>query len=420
MMRIGKRSSWMTILALVTVLLVAAGPASAGGEKGNVELGVYLGRVWLDDYSIFQPDDDMVFGGRLGYWMSNHWNLELSHQRLKTDTEFGPTGPPDVDMRIVSTRLNLVHNFAAGSSFRPFLTVGGGLEKSDIKTYTEDSDFGWNAGGGFRIFLSRKFNLRLDGRYVRTKVGDVIDDSQGNVEATAGLGLLFGGHKEEVAEVPVVAPPPNQPPTVSCVAERAEILPGESVRISATGADPENGPLTYEWTATAGRVTGSGAGATLDFTGATPPATAAITVRVTDDHGLTATSDCSVRLIEPAKPAEAVSCTAGGFPRNLSRLSNVDKACLDDVAQRLTADPRARVIVIGHADTRERTATVAQQRADAVRDYLVKERSIDPARVTTRSAGKTKPLETGTDAASQTRNRRVEIWFVPEGATVPE
>ena len=26
---------------------------------------------------------------------------------------------------------------------------------------------------------------------------------------------------------------------------------------------------------------------------------------------------------------------AGGFPRNLARLTNVDKACLDDVATRL-------------------------------------------------------------------------------------
>ena len=119
--------------------------------------------------------------------------------------------------------------------------------------------------------------------------------------------------------------------------------------------------------------------------------------------------------MEPVKPAEAVSCTAGGFPRNLSRLSNVDKACLDDVAQRLSSDPRAHVVVIGHADTKETVAGVDQKRAEAVRDYLVKERSIDLSRVTVRAAGKSKPL--GTDSAA---NRRVEIWFVPEGAKDPD
>jgi outer membrane protein OmpA-like peptidoglycan-associated protein len=76
------------------------------------------------------------------------------------------------------------------------------------------------------------------------------------------------------------------------------------------------------------------------------------------------------------------------------------------------------VVVIGHIDSRE-TEAVAQRRADAVRDYLVQERSIEASRITTRSAGATKPLDPGTDAAGQSRNRRVEVWFVPEGATEP-
>jgi len=127
-------------------------------------------------------------------------------------------------------------------------------------------------------------------------------------------------------------------------------------------------------------------------------------------------SDCAVRLIEPVKPAEAVSCIAGGFPVNLSRISNVDKACLDDVAQRLGSDPRARVIVIGHSDKRERPSVVGQRRGEAVRDYLVKERSIDGSRITLRDA----VVDTGADATARAGNRRVEVWFVPEGAAEPK
>jgi outer membrane protein OmpA-like peptidoglycan-associated protein len=163
-------------------------------------------------------------------------------------------------------------------------------------------------------------------------------------------------------------------------------------------------------------VTGNDANATIDFTGATPPATATVTVRVSDDHGNTASSDCSVRLIAPARQAEAVSCIAGGFPRNLARLTNVDKACLDDVAQRLGSDPRARVIVIGHCDSHERPSAVAGKRADAVKDYLVNERSIEGSRIETRSA----PADTGADATAQAGNRRVEVWFMPEGAAEPK
>jgi outer membrane protein OmpA-like peptidoglycan-associated protein len=128
-----------------------------------------------------------------------------------------------------------------------------------------------------------------------------------------------------------------------------------------------------------------------------------------------------VGLREPTRPAEAISCLAGGFPRNLSRLTNVDKACLDDMAQRLKADPRARVIVIGHADSHEIAPDkIAGQRAEAVKQYVVQERGIEVSRLTVRSAAATKPLDNGLDVAAQARNRRVEVWFVPEGAKEPE
>jgi outer membrane protein OmpA-like peptidoglycan-associated protein len=116
-----------------------------------------------------------------------------------------------------------------------------------------------------------------------------------------------------------------------------------------------------------------------------------------------------------------MSCLAGGFPSNGASLNNVDKACLDDVVQRLKSDPRARVVVIGHADSHERNADkIASRRASAAQDYLVHEGGIDGGRVTVRSAAASKPLDTGTDDAAQARNRRCEVWFVPEGAAEPD
>lgn len=229
------------------------------------------------------------------------------------------------------------------------------------------------------------------------------------------------GCREVVVPPPPPPPPPaNRAPTVSCEIERTELLPGESTRVRAVASDTDGDALTYDWSATAGRVVGTGPTVTFESTGMTPPASATITVRVSDGRGMDATATCPVRMAAP-RVAEAVSCVAGGFPRNLARLNNVDKACLDDFAQRLKADPRSRVIVVGHADQGERMPEViARRRAEAVRDYLVKERGIEESRITVRSAAATKPLDTGTDAAARARNRRVELWFVPEGATVPE
>lgn len=401
-----------TIMALAAAAFLASSPAFA--DKGQVELGGYWGYGWLDEYGGLNPRDGSLYGGRLGYHLGSRTSLEFSAQKLSTETDFD-LPIPDTDADVSAYRLNLLYHLGHGS-VRPFLTAGIGSEKISVEDDGESSDFGWNAGGGLRFILSRHVNLRVDGRFVNAKASDFSEGSEGNGEANVGLSFLFGGHHEEAeAAAPEPVAQPNQAPTVTCAPDRAEVLPGETVNLVATASDPEGGPLTYEWSAAAGRVNGTGASVALDFTGATPPVDAAVTVKVTDDHSNVATSNCSVRLVAPVVKAEAVSCVAGGFPRNLSRVGNVDKACLDDVAQRLGTDPRARVVIIGHTDGGETASDLGQQRADAVKSYLVRERGIDSSRITTRSAGSAKPL--GGAAAG---NRRVEVWFVPQGANDPQ
>jgi outer membrane protein OmpA-like peptidoglycan-associated protein len=272
---------------------------------------------------------------------------------------------------------------------------------------------------GFFIRPAISWNLNFDDRGLNQ-----------SSKSWTGRHLSIGWHpgfacRKIEAFVPPPPPPPppsNNNPTVVCEIERSEILPGESVRVRANASDADGDTLTYEWSTTAGRIVGSGASVTFESTGMAPGSSATITVRVTDGRGGSATSTCTVRLRAPAVArAEAITCVAGGFPRNLARLNNVDKACLDDVASRLRQDPRSRVIIIGHADSGERyPEVIARRRAEAAKDYLVKQRGIEESRITTRSAGATKPLDTGTDAMARARNRRVEVIFVPEGATVPE
>jgi outer membrane protein OmpA-like peptidoglycan-associated protein len=232
----------------------------------------------------------------------------------------------------------------------------------------------------------------------------------------------FACREIAVAVAPPPPPPPaNNNPTVNCEIERSTVSPGETVRVRANASDPDGDTLTYEWSASQGRIVGTGPQVTFDSTGMRPGSSATITVRVSDGRGGTASSTCTVNTPEVKAPAAVTTCVAGGFPRNLARLTNVDKACLDDVATRLRQDPRSRVIVVGHADRGERfPEVIARQRAEAVKDYLVRERGIEESRITTRSAAATRPLDNGTDAAARARNRRVEVIFVPEGATAPE
>ena len=410
----------VAMCALVAALVLGAGSASAGGNKGDVEIGGYAGYGWLDEYRPVFPKDHLMYGGRLGVFLSRHWSFEVSAQRIASERDTIGDSKVNLD----ALRGNLLFNFDAEGMVRPFLTVGVGSEKFDPEDLGmfESKDLGWNVGGGLRLFPNDHVCLRLDGRYVMVH-NDAFDENENDVEANAGLSFLFGGHHrngEESSELESAAPPPNGAPTVSCSADHDEILPGATATITATASDPDGDPLTYEWTTSAGHVVGTGNSVTLDFTGATGPTSSSVTVRVSDGHGHTATCSSDVRLAAAPPPPtpEAISCLAGGFPRNAARLTNVDKACLDDVVQRLRSDPRAHVVVIGYSDSHETSRLVAQQRADAVKDYCVAA-GIETARITTRSGGSSHPAATGTDMASLAQNRRVMVWFVPEGAQEP-
>jgi outer membrane protein OmpA-like peptidoglycan-associated protein len=269
---------------------------------------------------------------------------------------------------------------------------------------------------GFFIRPAISWNLNFDDRGLNQ-----------SSKSWTGRHLSIGWHPgfacREIAVPPPPPPPPsNNNPTVNCEVERSQILPGETVRVRANASDADGDTLTYEWSASQGRITGNGANATYDSTGVTPPATVTITVRVSDGRGGTAESTCTVRIAAPTtKLVETVTCISGGFPANLARLNNVDKACLDDVASRLRTDPRSRVIIVGHADSAERFPDViARKRGEAVKAYLVKERGVEESRITVRSAAATKPIDSGTTAMARAKNRRVELIFVPEGAVVPE
>jgi outer membrane protein OmpA-like peptidoglycan-associated protein len=271
--------------------------------------------------------------------------------------------------------------------------------------------------GGFFIRPAVSVNVNFDDRG--------LDSS---LSSKAGKQIAIGYHPGtpccQVAAPPPPPPPPpsNRPPTVTLDCAKDTVIAGETTPCHAAASDPDGDPLTYAWTASAGRLTGSGADTTLDTTAVPCGTDIVVTVTVADGRSGSASARDTVKVRCPETKVEVQTlCTSSGFPRNLSRLNNVDKACLDDVASRLKADPRARVVVIGHADSGERfPEVIARTRAESIRTYLVKERGIEDARISVRSAAATKPLDSGTSATARAKNRRVEVVFVPEGAVAPE
>jgi hypothetical protein len=200
-----------------------------------------------------------------------------------------------------------------------------------------------------------------------------------------------------------------EPPTISCSANPTTVQPGGTATISAQGVSPQNRPLTYTYSASAGQVSGNGNSATLNTAGA-PSGPITVTCTVQDDKGQTASSQATVNVEAPPPPPPAPKtkqlCSIA-FDRDTKRPARVDneaKACLDDVALNLQQQADASAVLVGEAATDEKHAdTLAAQRAVNTKDYLVTEKGIDASRITVR---------TGTQG-----NKEVENYLVPTGAT---
>src|SRR5271155_6482 len=208
-----------------------------------------------------------------------------------------------------------------------------------------------------------------------------------------------------------------EPPTVSCSVNPSTVNAGDSATITATGVSPQNRPLTYSYTASAGSISGTGNTATLSTTGA-PSGSITVTANVSDDKGQTASGTCSesVNVVAPPAPKTSTLCSIT-FSRDKKRPAPVDneaKACLDDVALNAQRSADASVVVVGNATADEQNPpkkkgkhaappeNLAAQRAVNTKDYLVKEKGIDASRIQVR---------TGTAGAQE-----VENYLVPAGA----
>ena len=85
------------------------------------------------------------------------------------------------------------------------------------------------------------------------------------------------------------------------------------------------------------------------------------------------------------------------------RVNNEAKACLDDVALNAQRQADASVVLVGNAASREHMGTrMAAERAENAKEYLVKEKGIDPSRIQVRTGN--------ADA------KEVNDYLVPAGA----
>jgi ribosomal protein S11 len=214
-----------------------------------------------------------------------------------------------------------------------------------------------------------------------------------------------------------------EPPTISCSANPSTIKPGDTSTITCQGVSPQNRPLTYAYSASAGSITGNGTTAEYSSAGA-PTGAVQITGTVSDDKGHSTAGNTTVTIEAPPPPPQPhtqalCSISFSNDKMRPTRVDNEAKACLDQVALDLKQQADAKAVVVGQSDDKEKATTAreekyaehhkrakvvdyAAQRAVNAKEYLVTDQGIDASRISV--------------ATVPTDGQSAQDYLVPAGA----
>lgn len=349
-------------ISLFAFLFVLSGSSFAQefGQKHQVELSPFAGYIFPGEYAGINPKNGYIGGLRLGYWITNSLSAELSGQRAFSEDT---TGASNINMD--GYRLNVLWNFAPAHRIRPFLTLGGGLERFGFAVTGNDYTLAYNGGVGSRFFIKNNWGVRVEGRYVMVNEKIAGDSYQYNIEGQLGLFFLFGGHKKVV-----VAPVPT--PVVEPAPAPAAPVDGDS---------DSDGVLDSK-----DKCANTPAGTKVDETGCTP---------------------------------EVVKKTRGAlkgvkFLFGKAELTEDSKKILSEVATAMKEITDGKVEVQGHTDnigSSDVNLNLSQARAQSVADYLI-EQGVDEKQLSWKGYGDSMPVGDNKTSAGRAQNRRVELKWL--------
>jgi len=304
-------------------------PAPLAGET---YLGPHVGYSFIGKYeTIYCPcdtdqNDFLFYGVRVGHFFADHFAVELTGQYFRPD----PNHIPDY----WELTLGGLYDFTPRMhGWNTYLGFGGGASRHKVFT-GKGVALAYLAGGseyrfgklvGLRLELKGQYNF--SSRFTESVViggtafpHAVENPSHADVQPSIGLLFHFGGRAAPpIVEAPPAVAPPPPPPP----------------------APPPPPPPPEK--------------------PAAPP------------------------VVPPPPPPPAPIREGIDFEHGKSRVSNIAKAKLDAVAIRLRDNPRATVTVIGYPDSGAgaRQESLARQRAENVKQYLIDRHRIDASRITT-------------------------------------
>ena len=378
----------MVPVLFITVFLL---PLSARSETkaGSVEISPFAG------YNFFESrqnlDNRPVFGGRLGYNITNYFGIEGTGEFINSAvddlrtpyTKEGQFTRRSDSIKVTMYHLDLVYTFMPESKFNPFIVAGYGAAHYSPKINNKNLSL-VDFGAGAKYWVADNIALRFD---VRDNM--VLDETIHNVQLTLGVVLAFGGNKKpETTPVKVVEPPPPPPPAPKVI------------------EPPPPAPVD-------GKV-----GAWSDWSACSAPCGGGTQTRTRPVVTDPANGGAPLPNLSENRSCNTQACMEEEKV-NLLIQFDFDKAVIkkefypnvDAIGAFLKKNNKINITLDGWTDsigTVKYNMTLSQRRADAVKKYLVDNFKIDPARITAVGHGISNKHDNKTEVGRY-KNRRVEM-----------
>jgi len=246
--------------------------------------------------------------------------------------------------------------------------------------------YSWTVNGQTQAAASPEFNFGSAGR------------QPGNytIAATVNTGKFTASCSSNVTvrEVPI------PPPTISCVTPAVNIESGSKAQLNVR-ANAERATPSISWNSTRGTVAGSGQSATFDAAGLSA---GSYLVTATVDNGRGGRASCTTTVNVSQK------ISIPGFPDGKTRVNNVAKAILDNVATQMKNDSHLRASIAGYTDGSKREPKIeglGLKRAQAAVAYLVS-KGVEASRLSATDGGISTIGNSKTESGRK-ENRRAEI-----------
>ncbi|AXO61651.1 OmpA family protein [Pseudomonas sp. phDV1] len=196
-------------LGVVIGSLVAATSFGALAQgQGAVEVEGFVNRYFTDVQRDFAHDEGNLFGGSIGYYLTDDVELALSYGEYHDLRGEGSRGSKNIKGNL--TDLKAIYHFGQpGVGLRPYVSAGFGHQSiGDANGGGRNRSTLAIAGAGAKYYFTEMF-------YARAGVDALYNIDQGDTEwqAGVGVGLNFGGgSKPAPAPAPVVAAAPEPMP----------------------------------------------------------------------------------------------------------------------------------------------------------------------------------------------------------------